>query len=206
MTDPAPTDDDLSWFRRELAGDGSGRVLTTVARGIGLLGSTALAVLVFGVLAAVLAVAAFMDRPPLLVVALAACIPAVVAPAVAWRSLGRLRDSVSHPAEVRRQARDLLSGMSDTSDLRELAGRLRRRRGGPRRPGGRIRRAVGTGRLISAVIGRAGPDEDRHPLLVPFTPEHTARLWFSLTWSAWGLLLAFLVATVAVLALAASAV
>ena len=56
------------------------------------------------------------------------------------------------------------------------------------------------------MIGRAGPDEARHPLLVPFTPERTMRLWVSLTLSAWGLLLAFVVATISVLALAISTI
>jgi hypothetical protein len=207
-TDPTdgvdPTDrdpvDDVSWLRRELAGDGSGHVLTAIATGLRLLGGTTLAVLVFGVVAAALAVAAFRDQTALLVVALLACVPAVLAPFLAWRGLGRLRASVSQPAEVGRQARDLFAGLRDTTDIRALASTLRRRSGTGARPG-RIRRAVTTGRLISTVIGKAGPDEDRHRLLVPFTPEHTARMFASITWSAWGLLMAFVVATVSILAI-----
>ncbi|MCB0959760.1 MAG: hypothetical protein KDB04_09575, partial [Acidimicrobiales bacterium] len=52
---------------------------------------------------------------------------------------------------------------------------------------GRVRRVVASGRLLSAVIGLAGPDPDRHPHLVAFTPTRLRSLWLAvtLTWWTW---------------------
>lgn len=190
-------------LRRDLIddGDGDGRVLATIGRGLGLLSAAVLAVLAVGVVAAVLAVLAFRDRLPVLAFALVLCLPALVAPLIARFALQRLRRSITHPREATRQLGDLLKGVRDSPEVRELADRFRARGTsdgpveGPRR--GRVRRTVRTARLISGVVGAAEPDADRHALLLPFTPERTARLFGAITWSGWGVLLGGAVVVVA---------
>lgn len=206
-TATAPADGAVGWIRRELSNDGDGHLLPTLGRGLGLLRLVAVGVLVLGLVAAAVTVAAFRDRTSLLVLGLLLCLPAVIAPLVAMRSLSRLRVAVTHPREVGRQFGDLLSGVGDSPELRALAGRFRRRpgRGGPVAEGGRLRRTLRTGRLISAVVGSAQPDPRRHALLLPFMPERTARLFLSFTWSAWGILLACLALTIAVVGIGAEA-
>lgn len=204
---PASPEGAVGWIRRELSDDGGGHVLPTIGRGLGILRSFVLAVLVLGVVAAVMAVIAFRDDTTLLVVTLALCLPAVVAPLVAFRSLSRLREAVTHPQEVGRQLRDLLSDVTDSPELRALADRFRGRSGpaGPTVEGGRLRRALRTGKLLSAVVGSAAPDPDRHRLLVPFTPERTGRMFTAFTWSAWGILLALGAISMAFVGIVASA-
>lgn len=207
-TEP-PSDDDgaIGWLKRELSGDGSGRVLTTIGRGIGLLAGFALFVFVVGVLAVILTVIAFRDERVTLVIMVALCVPALVASLLTWRWLRHLRATVTQPAEVGHQFQDLLSGFTGRPELRELADQFRNRgdakRANARR--GRLRGAVRTGRRLSAVVGAAEPDPDRHDLLVPLTPERAGRLFASATWSAWGLLLAWVAAITAVVSLVASA-
>src|SRR5699024_4522800 len=94
------------------------------------------------------------------------------------------------------QIRDLASRVLETDDLRAVTARLRAK---DPEGGGRIRRMVRTGRLVSTVVGRFGPDEQRHPMLVPFRPERLAVLWLAATWSALGLLLSGLAVILAVL-------
>ena len=196
-----PSGGAVDWLRRELADDGEGKVLPTLGRGIGLLATVALGVFVAGAVAAALSVVAFGDQTGPLVVMLVLCLPALIAPLVVRRNLVRLREAVTHPREAAGQLRDLLSGVTDSPELRELVGRARATTPSgpvtaPRR--GRIRRTFRSARLISAVVGSAEPDPDRHALLLPFTPERTARTFAAFTWSTWGLLLAFVVAATAI--------
>ncbi|MEZ5140712.1 MAG: hypothetical protein R2711_18640 [Acidimicrobiales bacterium] len=46
---------------------------------------------------------------------------------------------------------------------------------------------IASGRLLSAVIGLAGPDPERHRHLVAFTPTRLRSLWLAvaLTWWTW---------------------
>lgn len=186
----------VEWLSQELSEDGGGRVLSAVGSGVGFLAYIALAVLALGVAASLLAGFAFHDDAAVLIVMLLLCSPAVVAPLVAWRSLVKLREAVTHPREIANQLRDLISGLGVSPELSELATRLNERVGkegtsAVRR--GRLRRSLHNARLLSKVVGIAQPDPVRHRLLLPFTPERTGRLFASFTWSAWGALLATIV-------------
>lgn len=199
--------DAVAWARRELTPDGVRRALGLAARFLGGIRLLSLAVLVFGLAVAAVVV---LTRDPgsggRVAVLLALCLPAVVAPLVARRRLGRLARTLDRPDEAVAQARDLAGRLRDSAELRELAARARRsgRRSDPGpvagRRGGRLRRAVRTGKLASAVIGQVQPDEDAHPLLVPLVPERLAGLWAALAWCLWGLLLAWIAAVIAIVA------
>lgn len=186
----------ILWARRQLSPDGLRRFLATLARLAGLLRPLALLVTAAGVVAAAIVVALVRDDRPLLVLLLILCLPAIVAPLVLRRRIARLITALRHPDDAIAQIRDLAGRLADTTDLRALTARI-----GAKDPegGGRIRRVVRTGRLVSAVVGRFGPDEDRHPLLVPFTPERLAGLWLYTTWSVLGVFLSGLAILLAVL-------
>lgn len=204
---PIPPEGAVGWLRRELSDEGEGRILPTIGSGLGILRLFTVAVFVLGVVAALVSIAAFRDDTGLLVVTLLLCLPAVVAPLVAMRSLGRLRAAVTHPQELGRQLRDLVSGLTDSPEVRELVGRFRGKGGASKAAGGgRLRRTIRTGRLVSSVVGAAEPDPKRHALLVPFTPERTGRMFLSFTWTAWGILLATVAMAIAVAGLLADLV
>jgi hypothetical protein len=196
---PVPPEGAVGWLRRELSDEGGGRILPTIGSGLGILRLFSVGVFVLGVVAAILSFAAFRDDTGLLIFTLLLCLPAVVAPIVAMRSLSRLRAAVTHPQELGRQLRDLVSGLTDGPEVRELVGRFRGKGGrGPVSEGGRLRRTIRTGRLVSSVVGAAEPDPQRHNLLLAFTPERTGRMFLSFTWTAWGILLAIGALTMAV--------
>lgn len=206
------TADALSWARRQLSVDGVRRLLAVIARflrGIRVLG---LFVFGWGLVGALLALLLLRDQTGLLVVALLLCAPALVGPLLAGTRLRHLARSLEQPDEVAAQARDLGARLRDSAELRQLADRVRSgsaasgRSGGrsrtepsgepsrtrrSRRSGGRIRRAFGTARLASAVLGQTGPDPRRHALLVPFTPTRLRGLWFLLGVTAVGIVLVF---------------
>ncbi|MCB0978892.1 MAG: hypothetical protein KDB02_15665 [Acidimicrobiales bacterium] len=206
MRPTSPSDGDTSaasrgrraveWLSKELSEDGGGRILPVIGSGLSFLAYIALAVLALGVAAALLAGLAFCSHVAVLAAMLLLCAPAIVAPLVAWRSLVKLRESVTHPREIASQLHDLISGLGGSPELRELATRLKERAGMEGTiavRGGRLRRSLHTARLLSKVVGIAQPDPVRHRLLIPFTPERTGRMLTSFTWSAWGAVLATIV-------------
>lgn len=187
--------DAVTWARRELTVDGGRRALALLSRILGVVRTIGLLVVPVGILGAVLAVLATGGNPILRVVLVLACVPAIVAPFLARRSVGRVGAALAAPDQVVAQARDLAGNLKDSTELRKLVDRLRGREAAGL---GRMRRAMGTARIASTVLDQAGPDPDRHPLLVPFLPERIGRLWQAVVWSWWGLLLASLVVVVSV--------
>lgn len=173
-------------------------------------GTRVLAALVVGTGAAALLVgeAAFRGRPVAMAVIAVLCLPAVVLPIYVASRTGTLAAAAARPREMAAQVGDLVSRVRDSAELRDLATRLARRRtggAGAATPGeGRLRGALSLARLVSTVVGQAQPDEERHPLLVPFTPERLARVWSAIGLSLWAWLVASLVLVVSVPALVAS--
>lgn len=106
---------------------------------------------------------------------------------VAWRSAALAR-AIADPPQVVAQAKDLVGRATGSPELHRLARNLRNpggRRGRAGTGGGKLRRALASGRTISAVIGLAQPDPKRHALLVPFTPERLRNLWLAITVGFW---------------------
>jgi len=191
---PEADGDDLAVVRAELSRAEPSR-LTVAGRAVRLLvDGVAVAAGATALLAGALVTWAWGTGPAPLAVAVGFAVLGVGAPAfVAVRS-HRLVAALAHPEEVLAQARDLVVQAKGSPELGRLAARLRGRGAGraaasARRFGrlGRVRRVVASGRLLSAVIGLAGPDPDRHPHLVAFTPTRLRSLWLAvtLTWWTW---------------------
>lgn len=205
-----PISDPVVALEAELATGDGGRLTRYTARAQ--TGAKVLAVVVVGtgVLALLVGLAAWRDAPVALVVVALLCLPAIVAPLYVARRTAALARAAAQPHEVARQARDLVSRVRDSPELRTLADRVVHRSPGEAAgpvSGGRIggiRGAIGLARLASTVIGQAQPDDDRHALLVPFTPERLGRTWFAVAWSLWGWLIALFVLLVSIPALLVS--
>lgn len=207
-----PVSDPVVALETQLAtGDGS-RLARFAARAR--TGAKLLVVLVAGtgVLALLVGVAAWRDQPVAMVVVALLCLPAILAPLYVARRTAALARAAAHPRDVAQQAKDLVSRVRDSAELRTLADQVVHRSpaeaAGPVSGGriGGIRGAISLARLTSTVIGQAQPDDDRHPLLVPFTPERLGQTWSALWISLWGWLLAVLVLVVCVPALLVSLV
>lgn len=208
--DPDPRDDpltastpdeDLAVVAAELARAEPGRLAVGV-RAIGIGVQVACATLAATTLAAVaVAVRAWPGSLAVQAAGVALVLASAATSLFIARRARRLADAVSHPGEVVAQARDLIGRATGSPELGRLARRLRGR--GAKKPTtgvGRARRLVSSGRLISAVIGLADPDPDRHGLLLPFTPVRLRSLWLAITAALW-----IWVASVAVGALGALA-
>ena len=156
---------------------------------------TGLSVIAFGAIAA-------RGDPGSMVVLVLIGGPPVVLAFLIGRHTGALARAVARPADTVDQAKDLVLRAKGSPELHRLArtivARKATRRGGGGGTGvGRLRRAVRSGRTISAVIGLAQPDHVRHDLLVPFTPMRLKRLWLEITIGLWWWLVAAIVAMVA---------
>lgn len=161
----------------------------------------AAAVVGTGLLAVLASVLTWRDHPAVLVLAVVASLPAIVAPILVARRTSAMAEAAVHPQEVAREARDLLGRVTDAPELRDLAALVAARRGRasaatvastlPRL--GRLRGALRAGRLASSLIGRAKPDAQQHRLLVPFTPEALGSTWSAVGWTWTGWLLALVV-------------
>jgi hypothetical protein len=201
--DPTPAelpDGDVEAIEAALAAATPGRV-ATLLNGIQVaIWALCLAVTATGGLALGFGLWAAGSEPSLVAVVLVVAVPAIAIPLYVARRASALADAVTHPVEVLAQARDLATGLKDGPELRALVSQLRRR--GRRAAGGagRLRRALRSSRLVVAVIGLAGPDPVRHPLLVPFTPERLRRLWLAVLAGLWWWLAAAVLAVVALLA------
>ena len=170
-----------------------------------LAGATGLAVVAFGAIA-------FRGEPPLVLVTAVIGLPLVVLALLIGRHTGALAEAIAHPGDTVAQAKDLVVRAKGSPELHRLAGAVVARKakeralGGRSRRGsgglslGRLRQAIRSGRMISAVIGLAQPDPVRHRLLVPFTPLRLRRLWFEITVALWWWLVAAIVAFVVFLA------
>ena len=181
---------------------GASIAIATVHRTIELL---CIAAGLTGLVALLLGVWAWHNSLPGAAVAVASGIPTI---AVAVYVLVRTRDlaaAVRQPARTIAQAQDLVVRAKGSPELHQLARRAVAR-GGRREAGvGRMRRAIRSGQLISAVIGLAAPDPKEHDLLVPFTPARLKMLWLAITIGLWAWLVAAAIASLAFLSLALQA-
>lgn len=209
LLEPAEPSDEVAVLERELAsGDGS-RLARYSRRANTAIRLLALIVAGTGLLALAAGLAAWRGEPMAMVVVGLLCLPAVALPAYVTRRAGALADAAGHPREVAAQAQDLVTRVRDSAELRSLAGRLTMRRHHHRSVAGaartvrtgRVRGAISLARLASTVIGQAAPDAERHPLLVPFTPERLGRTWLAALWSLWAWLSATIVLLVSLVAL-----
>lgn len=183
-----------------LRGDGT-RLARTTRLASFVLVAIALSVAATGMLALAVGLWAWHD-PIIAAVAVAClCAPAIVAPVLVARHVLLLGRAAGHPRELADQARDLVTRLQASPELRNLfAVAVGRGRGGRSRAvddAGRARRglrgALHTTRLLTTVIGLAGPDPDRHPLLVGLTPARLRTTWLAIGWSLWGWVMAVVV-------------
>lgn len=198
---PAP-DDDAEFLVEALSEAPEGRIRAAIAvvrRGLRglcwLAGASAVAALGLTISASRQPVAAG-------VVVLVAAVTIGAAILVA-RRVRLLAQAVANPKEVVAEARQLAGHLTDSPQLRDLAGMVRRRSAGS---GGRIRRALRTGRTVSAVIGLAGPDPKAQPHLSAIAPDRLRGLWIWAIVGVVGWALCGLVAFGAALALIAQAI
>lgn len=196
---PSP---DVAELEAELAtGDGS-RLARYTARAGTAVRVVAMFVTVTGVAALAFGLVAFRESAIAMVVVAVLCLPAILLPRYVARRTKALAHAAGHPREVAAQARDLVGRVHHSAELESLATRLSLLRSGrpplagtPEAAGrrGRFRQGVTMARLASTVIGQAQPDEDRHALLVPFTPERLGRTWAAISWLPWVWVLAALI-------------
>ena len=202
-----PALDDVAALEAELADGDGGRVGRYARRARGAVRALAVMVVATGVLALVVGVIAWRDRPIVLVVVVVLCLPAIAGPIYVARRADALADAAAHPRQVAAQAQQLVGRVRHSTELQALAGRVAKRRSGDHRGPisgagpGRIRGALEVAKLASTVVGQAQPDGEHHPLLVPFTPERLARTWSAVGISLWGWALAAAVLAVSVVAL-----
>lgn len=158
-----------------------------------------------GLTALVLGVWAWRNSLPGAAIAVAASLPTIVVAVYVIVRSRALARAVSRPTETFSQAKDLVARAKGSPELHQVARRVAS--GGRRsQPGvGRIRRAVRSGQAISAVIGLADPDPQRHDLLIPFTPVRLRMLWLAITVGLWCWLVSAVMASIAFLSLAIQA-
>lgn len=204
---PDPLPDDVAVLEADLAAGDGGR-LVRVARGAGRV-ARGVAVLVFatGAAALVLGLIAARGSTVAMVIVVVLCLPALLAPVYVARRAAALGRAAAHPREVADQARDLLARVRHSPDLHALAGRLGGASGqdglatGGSTAGhraGRWRAGLRLARQVSNVVGQAQPDEDRHPLLVPLSPERLRGAWTGVVVALWGWAVAAVVLVVSV--------
>lgn len=195
----------LAWARSQLSADGMRRLLAGIARLLRAGRPFGLVIALVGAGGIVSGLLLLSSERTIAIVVIVLSVPAAVAPLLARARLGRLATALEHPEEVIVQARDLANGLRAGPELRSLFDRDGSRDGRPRTrqrtrrsaARGRMGRAARTVRSVSAVVGAARPDPDRHPLLVPFTPSRLRGLWMLLGWSLLGLMLAGFAITLA---------
>ncbi len=191
--DPTRTDQGPSQveaFERELVSGGDSRISRSLTRAARVLRVLVMAMVATGALGLGLGLVAWRGITLPLVVVVVLCLPAILLPLYVVRRTAALTEAASHPREVAEQAGDLVGRVRHSRELHTLADRLnpageRPSEPAPRKGRGRIASTVSLARLASSVLGQASPDKDRHPLLVPFTPERLGRMWVALVWSLW---------------------
>lgn len=191
----------LAWARSQLSADGMRRLLAGIARLLRAGRPFGLVIALVGAGGIVSGLLLLSSERTIAIVVIVLSVPAAVAPLLARARLDRLATALEHPEEVIVQARDLANELRAGPELRSLFDRDGSRDGRPRTrrsaARGRMGRAARTVRSVSAVVGAARPDPDRHPLLVPFTPSRLRGLWMLLGWSLLGLMLAGFAITLA---------
>ena len=155
-----------------------------------------------GLVALLLGVWAWHNSLPGAAVAILAGVPTIYVALYVLVRTRALARAVKQPARAVAQAQDLVIRAKGSPELHQLARRVASG-GTKRQPGvGRLRRALRSGQLISAVIGLAGPDPKEHDLLVPFTPARLKMLWLAITVGLWAWLISAVMASLAFLSLA----
>lgn len=208
-TEPTTPPDDLAGsdveaLQADLATPGGGRLARYAGRAHTAVRILAVAIAAVGLLALAVGLGAWRSSVPAMVVIAVLCLPAVLLPIYVARRTGVLARAVANPHDMAAQAQDLMGRVRDSADLAALRNVFDGRSGRGRRtgPSGEqklgIRRAASLARSASAVIGQAHPDEENHPLLVPFTPERMARTWTAAGWSVTALVVAILVLVVSI--------
>ena len=154
-----------------------------------------------GVLALIVGLWAWHRPLPVGLIIMVLVAPAIMGPMLVARHALLLGRAAGQPRALVAEAQDLVTGLRASPELRTLASSLVRRRrpatpgapgaGKPRRRG--LRNALSTTRLLTTVVGLAGPDKARHPLLMGFTPVRMRTTWLAFWWSLWGWLVAILV-------------
>ena len=211
MTDSVPSEQDglgeaseVAALRAELANADGTRLARYTARARTATRVLAALVVSTGVLALLAGVAAWRDNTVGLVVVTLLCLPAIVTPLFVARRAGALAMAAGHPREMAVQIQDVAVGLRDSVELRRLARLVSGRRSGQSGRRGKLRGALSLARMASAVVGQAQPDPNRHPLLLPFTPERLRHTWAGVIISLWAWLVASLVLLVSIPALAIS--
>lgn len=198
---------DVEVLRADLATPGGGRLARYAGRANTAVRILAVAVGAVGLLALLVGLGAWRSSVPAMVLVAVLCLPAVLLPIYVARRTGALARAVANPHDMAAQAQDLMGRVRDSADLAKLRSAFDGRpgRGRSTGPAGErkigVRRAASLARSASAVIGQAHPDDERHPLLVPFTPERMARTWTAAGWSITALVVALLVLAVSIPAL-----
>lgn len=204
-----PDPGDVAALEGELVAD-DGRRVAHYAHGLArLIRLAAVGVVLTGLAALLVGLAATRRSTVLMVIVAVLCLPAVLAPLYVIRRTRALARAASHPRELAGQARDLVGQVRDSAELRTLARRVtgdagpRAGTGGAGRGTSRLRGTWQVARLASTVVGQAQPDDKQHSLLVAFTPERLRRTWFAATISvmAWPVAAIVLVISVPVLIL-----
>lgn len=201
---PSTADQAVATIDAELVAEDGNRFGRAVGWARSGIRAVEMVILAVGILALLVGLGGWREVPIALVIVVIACLPAILLPLYVIRRTGALAVAVGHPREMATEARDLVAHMPDTTELRALAGQVARGRGTGGEATGRLRRVRGgvrVARLTSQVIEQAGPDAERHPLLVPFTPGRLAATWSGAVWSLWALLLALAVLLVSIPAL-----
>ena len=155
-----------------------------------------------GLVALLLGVWAWHHSLPGAALAVVAGVPTIAVAIYVLVRIRALARAVKQPGRTLAQAQDLVMRAKGSPELHRLARRVASR-GTKREAGvGRLRHALRSGRLISAVIGLAGPDPKEHDLLVPFTPARLKTLWLAVTVGLWAWLVCAVIASLAFLSLA----
>lgn len=201
-TGAASAGDDLAAARDVLANELLAEDGTRLARAARLVSfvivAIAACITATGLVALVVGLWAWHRPLPAALLVMLLVAPAIMAPLMVSRHALLLGRAAGHPRALLAQAQDLVSGMRTSPELRSLASSVvRPGRGRTPGSGGRSKRglrgALRTTRLLTAVVGLAGPDKGRHPLLMGFTPVRMRTTWLAFWWSLWGWLVAITV-------------
>ncbi|MGI8755134.1 MAG: hypothetical protein ACR2MB_04595 [Acidimicrobiales bacterium] len=199
-----PDPGDVAALEGELVAEDGTRFVRYAHRLARLIRLVAAGVVLTGVAALIVGLAAARRSPILMVIVAVLCLPAVLAPLYVIVRTRALARAASRPRELADQARDLVGQVRDSAELRTLARRVTGDAGGRAGTDGagrgtsRLRGTWQVARLASTVVGQAQPDDKRHSLLVAFTPERLRRTWFAATISVMGWPVAAIVLVISV--------
>ncbi|WP_421121340.1 hypothetical protein ACE2AJ_08355 [Aquihabitans daechungensis] len=203
VPDPPPSgDDDTSVVLGLLTRTGAKGLSVTISVVHRTIELVCLAAAATGLVALVLGVWAWHESLPGSVIAVVGGGTTLAVAVFVLTRIRALAQAVKHPSETLSQAQDLVLRAKGSPELHRLAGQVRARKAAKAAGLGRFRRALGTGRLISRVIGLASPDPERHRYLVPFAPDRLRNLWLAILVGLWAWLVSAVIASLALLSLA----